>query len=80
MRNVISKAKTKQEKPSFLTADNGMEIKRTWETEKHKQMSERNKKNRASSSSEGPASATYAGGSINIRKHRKRMVSLLNML
>ena len=78
MRNVMNRAKRDQEKPDFFTADNWAEIKRTWDTEKHKQISEINKKNRASSSSEG--SATYAGGSINIGEHRKRMVSLLNML
>ncbi|XP_056174950.1 uncharacterized protein LOC115676546 [Syzygium oleosum] len=38
-------------------------------------MSEQNKKNRASSSSEG--SATYAWGSINIGEHRKRMANEL---
>ncbi|XP_056163113.1 uncharacterized protein LOC130136797 [Syzygium oleosum] len=59
MQNVINKAKRKQEKPDFITADNWTEIMRTWDTEKHKQISEINKKNRASSSSEG--SATYAG-------------------
>ncbi|XP_056169584.1 uncharacterized protein LOC130138721 [Syzygium oleosum] len=71
MRNVMNRAKRSQEKSDFITADNWTEIKRTWDTEKHKQISEQNKKNRASSSSEG--SATYAGGSINIREHRKRM-------
>ncbi|XP_056159232.1 uncharacterized protein LOC130135029 isoform X1 [Syzygium oleosum] len=78
MRNVMNRAKRSQEKPDFITADNWAKIKRTWDTEKHKQISEINKKNRASSSSKG--SATYAGGSINIGEHRKRIVSLLNML
>ena len=76
MQNMINKAKRNQRKLDFITADNWMEITRTWETEKYKQISEQNKKNRASSSSEGSASATYAGGSINIGEHRKRMVSL----
>ncbi|XP_056171605.1 uncharacterized protein LOC130139193 [Syzygium oleosum] len=71
MRNVMNRAKRSQEKSDFIAADNWTEIKRTWDTEKHKQISEINKKNRASSSSEG--SATYAGGSINIGEHRKRM-------
>ncbi|XP_056170473.1 uncharacterized protein LOC115666878 [Syzygium oleosum] len=75
MRNVMNKAKIRQEKPDFITTDNWTEIKRTWDTEKHKQMSERNKKNRTSSSSQG--SATYAGGSINIGEHRKRMANEL---
>ncbi|XP_056174569.1 uncharacterized protein LOC130140100 isoform X2 [Syzygium oleosum] len=75
MRNVMNRAKRSQEKPDFITADNWAEIKRTWDTEKHKQISEINKKNRASSSSEG--SATYAGGSINIGEHRKRMANEL---
>ena len=78
MRNVMNRAKRSKEKPDFITVDNWAEIKRTWDTEKHKQISEINKKNQAYSSSEG--SATYAGGSINIGKHRKKLVSLLNML
>ncbi|XP_056161913.1 uncharacterized protein LOC130135997 [Syzygium oleosum] len=77
MRNVMNKAKRNQQKPDFIKADNCMEITRTWETEKHKQISEQNKKNRASSSSEWSASATYAGGSINIGEHRKRMADEL---
>ncbi|XP_056158501.1 uncharacterized protein LOC130134825 [Syzygium oleosum] len=75
MRNVMNRAKRSQEKSDFITADNWAEIKSTWDTEKHKQISEINKKNRASSSSEG--SATYVGGSINIEKHRKRMADEL---
>ncbi|XP_056166447.1 uncharacterized protein LOC130137908 [Syzygium oleosum] len=77
MRNVMNKAKRNQRKPDFITADNWTEITTTWETEKHKQISEQNKKNRASSSSEGSAFATYVGGSINIREHRKRMADEL---
>ncbi|XP_056174627.1 uncharacterized protein LOC130140114 [Syzygium oleosum] len=75
MRNVMNRAKRRQEKPDFITADNWAEIKRIWDTEKHQQISEINKKNRASSSSEG--SATYAGVSINIGEHRKRMADEL---
>ncbi|KAI6688728.1 hypothetical protein NL676_025556 [Syzygium grande] len=75
MRNVMNRAKRSQETPDFITADNRVEIKRTWDTEKHKQISEINKKNRASSSSEGLA--TYAEGSINIEEHRKRIADEL---
>ena len=78
MRNVMNRAKRSQEKLNFIIGDNWTEINRIWKTEKSRQISEQNKKNRSSSSSEG--SATYAGGSINIGEHRKRLVSLLNKL
>ena len=76
----MNRAKIKQVKPSFITADNWTEINRTWDTEKHKQISEQNKKNRASSSSDGFASATYAGGSISIGKHKRKMISLFKFV
>ncbi|XP_048134070.1 uncharacterized protein LOC115743530 [Rhodamnia argentea] len=65
------KQREKNVKPDFITVDDWTEIKRIWESEKNKQKSEQNVKNRVSTSSEG--SATYAGGSINIGEHRKRM-------
>ena len=74
----MNKVKRSQEKPNFIIADNWTKIKRTLDIEKHKQISEQNKKNRAFSYNEG--SATYAGSSINIEEHRKRIISLLNML
>ncbi|XP_048134029.1 uncharacterized protein LOC125314839 [Rhodamnia argentea] len=75
IRNVMNKAKRSQGKPDFITGDDWTEIKRIWESEKNMQRSEQNKKNRASSSTEG--SATYAGGSINIGEHKKRMANEL---
>ena len=38
MRNVINRAKRSQEKTDFITADKWAEIKKTWDTEKHKQI------------------------------------------
>ncbi|XP_048132790.1 uncharacterized protein LOC115733800 isoform X1 [Rhodamnia argentea] len=74
IRNVMNKAKTKKVKPHFITGEDWTEMNRTWEGEKMKQRSEQNAKNRASRSSEGSStSATYAGGSINIGEHRKRL-------
>lgn len=70
----MNKAKKSQQKPDFITGDDWTGIKRIWESETNKLRSEQNKKNRASSSTEG--SATYAGGSINIGEHRKRLVSV----
>ncbi|XP_048127820.1 uncharacterized protein LOC125312741 [Rhodamnia argentea] len=75
IQNVMNKAKRSQGKPDFITGDDWTEIKRIWESEKNMQRSEQNKKNRASSSLEG--SATYAGGSINIGEHKKRMANEL---
>ncbi|XP_056163789.1 uncharacterized protein LOC130137081 [Syzygium oleosum] len=71
MRNVMNRAKSKQAKPSFFTADNWEAINTFWASEQSRQLCEQNKKNRSSSSSDG--SATYAGGSINIAEHRKRL-------
>ncbi|KAI3420691.1 uncharacterized protein J3R85_012485 [Psidium guajava] len=72
IRNVINRAKTRQVKPDFITGDSWTEMNKTWENERNKQRSEQNKKNRSSTSSEG--SATYAGGSITVGEHKKRMV------
>ena len=80
MRNVMNKAKRNQRKPDFITAGNSTKITRTWETEKHKKRCEQNRKNQASSSSDGSASATYAGGSISIGEHRRRMVNLFKFV
>ena len=80
MRYVMNKAKRTKEKPDFVTTDDWMELNRTWETEKHKKRCEQNRKNRASSSSDGSASATYAGGSISIGEHRRRMVNLFKFV
>ena len=80
IRYVINKAKRTKEKPDFITADDWIEITRTWETEKHKKICEQNRKNRASSSSDGSASATYAGGSISISEYRRRMLSLFKLV
>ena len=45
IRYVINKAKRTKEKPDFITADDWIEITRTWETEKNKKMCEQNKTN-----------------------------------
>ena len=80
MRYVINKAKRTKEKPDFVTTDDWIELTRTWETEKHKRRCEQNRKNRASSSSDGSTSATYAGSSISIGEHRRRIVSLFKLV
>ncbi|KAI6695565.1 hypothetical protein NL676_023275 [Syzygium grande] len=78
MRNVMNRAKSKQAKPSFFTADNWVAINTFWASEQSRQLCDQNKKNRSSSSSDG--SATYAGGSINIAEHRKRLDERIDSL
>ena len=80
MQYMINRAKRRKEKPTFFTTDNWTKITKTWKTDKHKLRCEQNKKNRASSASDGFASATYAGGSISIGEHRRRIISLFKFV
>lgn len=77
MRNVMNKAKTTQRQPAWMDDQSWREIHRKWASEEHKRASERNKINRTSSSRESGI-GTYAGGSITVAEHKRKMVSILS--
>ena len=72
IRHVLSHAKSQGKKPNFITEENWERITIFWATEESKQRSDLNRMNQSHNS--GDSSAIYAGGSINIDEHRRRMV------
>ncbi|XP_042469132.1 uncharacterized protein LOC122051883 isoform X1 [Zingiber officinale] len=71
IRHTLSHAKQRGKKPLCITEDNWTKINNFWSTNESKQRSQQNKLNQSYNS--GDFSATYAGGSINIDEHRRRM-------
>ncbi|XP_042439815.1 uncharacterized protein LOC122025119 [Zingiber officinale] len=71
IRHVLNHAKSKGKKPPFITEENWIKITNYWESEEFKTRSHQNKTNQSFNS--GDMSATYAGGSINIDEHRRRL-------
>ncbi|XP_074569780.1 uncharacterized protein LOC141826436 [Curcuma longa] len=72
IRNTLNHAKTRGKKPPFITDENWVRISQYWESEDSRKRSNQNKQNQACNS--GALSATYAGGSINIDEHTRRLV------
>ncbi|XP_074591071.1 uncharacterized protein LOC141846957 [Curcuma longa] len=71
IRHTLNHAKTRNKKPPCITDENWTRILGVWETEESKQKSHQNKTNQSYNS--GDSSATYAGGSINIEEHTRRL-------
>ncbi|XP_042465847.1 uncharacterized protein LOC122048327 [Zingiber officinale] len=71
IRHVLNHAKSTGKKPPFITTDNWVRICNFWQTYECKERSLRNKINQAYNS--GDSRAIYAGGSINIEEHSRRL-------
>ncbi|XP_074560182.1 uncharacterized protein LOC141816268, partial [Curcuma longa] len=71
IRHTLNHAKTRNKKPPCITDENWTKILAVWQTEESKQKSEKNKANQRVNS--GESSATYAGGSINVEEHARRL-------
>ncbi|XP_074556358.1 uncharacterized protein LOC141812212 [Curcuma longa] len=71
IRHTIHHAKISNKKPPCITDENWTRIKGVWDTEESKQRSHQNRTNQSYNS--GDSSATYAGGSINIEEHTRRL-------
>ncbi|XP_074557057.1 uncharacterized protein LOC141813049 [Curcuma longa] len=71
IRQTLNHAKTRGKKPPFITDENWVRISQFWESEDSRKRSNQNKQNQACNS--GVLSATYAGGSINIDEHTRRL-------
>ncbi|XP_042394133.1 uncharacterized protein LOC121984985 [Zingiber officinale] len=75
IRHVLNHAKSRGKKPPFITEENWIKISNFWESEEFKKRSHQNKINQSFNS--GQMSATYAGGSINVDEHRRRLTKEL---
>ncbi|XP_042449038.1 uncharacterized protein LOC122033962 [Zingiber officinale] len=75
IRHVLNHAKSRAKKPPFITEENWIRISNFWESEEFKKRSQQNKINQSFNS--GEMSATYAGGSINVDEHRRRLTKEL---
>ncbi|XP_074576665.1 uncharacterized protein LOC141833177 [Curcuma longa] len=71
IRHILNHAKTRKKKPACITDENWEKISKFWETEESKKISNQNKLNQAYNT--GASSATYAGGSINMDEHTRRL-------
>ncbi|XP_074567154.1 uncharacterized protein LOC141823833 [Curcuma longa] len=71
IRHILNHAKTRKKKPACITDENWVKISKFWETEESKKISNQNKLNQAYNT--GASSATYAGGSINMDEHTRRL-------
>ncbi|XP_074565007.1 uncharacterized protein LOC141821489 [Curcuma longa] len=71
IRHILNHAKTRKKKPACISDENWEKISKFWETEESKKISNQNKLNQAYNT--GASSATYAGGSINMDEHTRRL-------
>ncbi|XP_074588643.1 uncharacterized protein LOC141844508 [Curcuma longa] len=75
IRHTLHHAKSRNKKPAMITDENWVKISQAWKTEAIKKISDQNKLNQAYNT--GASSATYAGGSINIDEHARRLAKEL---
>ncbi|XP_074570625.1 uncharacterized protein LOC141827305 [Curcuma longa] len=75
MRHTLHHAKIRNKKPACITDENWVKITQAWKTDAIKKISDQNKLNQAYNT--GASSATYAGGSINIDEHARRLAKEL---
>ncbi|XP_074570413.1 uncharacterized protein LOC141827028 [Curcuma longa] len=75
IRHTLHHAKSRNKKPAMITDENWVKISKAWKTDDIKKISDQNKLNQAYNT--GASSATYAGGSINIDEHARRLAKEL---
>ncbi|XP_074556257.1 uncharacterized protein LOC141812114 [Curcuma longa] len=75
IRHTLHHAKSRNKKPAMITDENWVKISNAWKTDDIKKISDQNKLNQAYNT--GASSATYAGGSINIDEHARRLAKEL---